>query len=216
MTNSRPSPAPASARRRGRPPGKRDAHERREQLLDAAIRIIGQHGLAAATTRAIAEQAGMTQAMLHYSFPGKQALLNAVLERVHASTRTALQAATQDVPNLDAALQALMREYWRHVCADRLLQKVQYELTLAALRPGGDAELARRQYQGYVAMLHSVLAECAPAETSQVSLQCLAGTAVALMDGLILQLLAGEDEDAVQARLQAGLSMLRHQWTEGH
>ncbi len=199
----------APVRRRGRPPGKRDGEARRERLLEAAIRLIGERGLAAATTRAIAEAAGMTQAMVHYSFPGKQALLDAVLERVHAATRQALQEATREAPDLDAALAALAEAYWRHVRADRALQKVQYELTLAALHPNGDAALARRQYQGYVAMLGEVLAEAAGTSRDDADLQCLAGTAVALMDGLILQLLAGEDEDAVKARLDTGLALLR-------
>ncbi|MHA7834070.1 MAG: TetR/AcrR family transcriptional regulator [Algiphilus sp.] len=196
-------------RRPGRPPGKRDAAARRERLMQAAIRLIGREGLAAASTRAIAEEAGLTQAMVHYSFPGKQALLDAVLERVHAATREALLAATREARTLDAALTALAEAYWQHVRDDRDLQKVQYELTLAALRRNGDATLARRQYQGYVAMLTGVLAESLDEGEDAAQLPCLAGTAVALMDGLILQLLAGEDEAAVRTRLNAGLAMLR-------
>lgn len=211
MTNSEEATAGAATRRPGRPPGKRDAQARRERLVQAAIRLIGSQGLAAASTRAIAEEAGMTQAMLHYSFPGKQALLDAVLERVHAATRDALQAATHGAPTLDAALEALAETYWQHVREDRELQKVQYELTLAALRRNGDAALARRQYQGYVAMLAEVLAASAGEGSDAAQLQCMAGTAVALMDGLILQLLAGEDEAAVRARLDTGLAMLRRQ-----
>lgn len=209
MNNLNDTAETAVTRGPGRPPGKRDAAARRERLIQAAIRLIGREGLAAASTRAIAEEAGLTQAMVHYSFPGKQALLDAVLERVHAATREALRAATHDAPTLDAALTALAEAYWRHVCDDRDLQKVQYELTLAALRRNGDATLARRQYQGYVAMLKEVLAETLGEGEDPAPLQCLAGTAVALMDGLILQLLAGEDEAAVRARLNAGLAMLR-------
>lgn len=151
----------------------------------------------------------MTQAMVHYSFPNKQALLDAVLDAVHARTGEALRAGIAGAAILDEALQGLARSYWNHVRADPALQKAQYELTLAALNHDSDGAMARRQYAGYVAMLAEALARVDGREADDPQLQRLAGTAVALMDGLILQLLAGEAEAAVKARLDTGLAMMR-------
>ena len=178
-------------------------------MVDAAIRVIGRHGVAAASTRAIASEAGVHAAMVHYLFPDKQRLLAAVLEAVHARSRQAIEAALPGAPTLSAALQRLAEAYWAHVRAEPELQRAQYELTLAALHGGAEEDLARRQYEGYVDMLARALRAADTHGRDEATLHTLAGTMVALMDGLILQLLATGDAHAVKARLDAGVTMLQ-------
>src|SRR5579871_1702965 len=67
------------AERRPRP-AIREENER--ALLDAAERAFAEHGFGGATTAAIARDAGMPKANLHYYFPTKEALYRAVVERV--------------------------------------------------------------------------------------------------------------------------------------
>jgi len=55
------------------------AKVRREQLIDAAVRVAARDGVAAATTRAIATEAGASLASVHYCFESKQELLQEVL-----------------------------------------------------------------------------------------------------------------------------------------
>lgn len=199
----------ASAERRGRPAGGGDAEARRTALVDAAIRVIGTRGVANASTRAIAAEAGVHVAMVHYLFPDKQALLSAVLEAVHARTRQTVEQACRGASSLSAALERLAEAYWGHVRAEPALQRAQYELTLAVLHGSAEADLARRQYDGYVAMLTRALRAAEAQPRDEATLNTLAGTMVALMDGLILQLLATGDAQAVKARLDAGLAMLQ-------
>ena len=59
----------------------RSVEERREQLADAALAVIRDGGIAAATTRAVTSQAGLPHGAFHYCFPSKSALFRAVLER---------------------------------------------------------------------------------------------------------------------------------------
>jgi len=179
------------------------------------MRIIGRAGLAAATTRTIAREAGLNQAMVHYSFPDKQALLDAVLNDVHARTRHALQSAVVGATTLEAAFTQLARAYWALVQADQTLQRVQYELTLASLNRAEADEIARRQYEGYVTMLAEALASASDRPIGSPELHRWAGVALALMDGLILQLLATQDHSAVQARLESGLAMMCRQLAAG-
>lgn len=200
--------------RRGRPPGGGNADARREALLAAAVRVIGRRGVKGASTRAIATEAGVHAAMVHYLFPDKQALLAAVLDRVHDRTRGVIERATQGAPSLDLALQRLAEAYWRHVQAEPELQRAQYELTLAALHGGGAADMAREQYEGYVAILADSLRVADRQGRSEEALRTLAGTMVALMDGLILQYLATADAGAVKTRLDAALAMLCAQTVE--
>lgn len=51
--------------------------ERREALIDAAFRVIGEQGLSRASTRAIVAEAGMSLASFHYAFESRDQLLEA-------------------------------------------------------------------------------------------------------------------------------------------
>jgi TetR/AcrR family transcriptional regulator len=56
------------------------ASDRRTQLLQIALKVFSQKGFNGATTKEIAAQAGITEAMIFRHFPNKQALYKAVLE----------------------------------------------------------------------------------------------------------------------------------------
>lgn len=81
-----PSP-PRRRRPRRRQPGRPAAHhatEVRESLLVAAGRLFAEHGASGVSLRRVAEAAGVTPAMVHYYFGGKDGLNDALLE--HALT----------------------------------------------------------------------------------------------------------------------------------
>jgi len=56
------------------------AAERRRALIEAAYRIIAEQGLKGLRTRTVAAQVGLTHATLHYYFPTKEALIQAVID----------------------------------------------------------------------------------------------------------------------------------------
>lgn len=110
---------PAAARKRtpGRPPG--DAVDLREHLLDAAIACFVRHGIASTSLRAIATEAGVTPALLHYYYGDKAQLQEAMIrERMlpaFAIVRDTVQRAGDDVAATVAAfvngLTAAMRQH---------------------------------------------------------------------------------------------------------
>ena len=53
----------------------------RERILEAAARVYAMHGFRGATTRLIANEAGVNEVTLFRSFGSKGALLEAVLEQ---------------------------------------------------------------------------------------------------------------------------------------
>ncbi len=53
----------------------RDALDPRRRILSATVELIGEAGWARVTTRKVAERAGVNNALLHYYFGSKQALL---------------------------------------------------------------------------------------------------------------------------------------------
>ncbi len=64
----------------------------RRKILDAAIMVFAGHGLAGATTRMLARQAGVNSALIYYYFENKQALfaeaIQTVLQRFFDSLRS--------------------------------------------------------------------------------------------------------------------------------
>lgn len=67
-----------AGRRAGRPSG--DDQDLRQRLLDTAIGQFARTGVAATSLRAIAMEAGVTPAMLHYYFGDKARLLQALID----------------------------------------------------------------------------------------------------------------------------------------
>jgi TetR/AcrR family transcriptional regulator len=62
----------------GRPSG--DAPQQRERLLDAAVQSFAHAGIKASSLRGIAEQAGVTPALVNYYFGNKTRLVEAMIE----------------------------------------------------------------------------------------------------------------------------------------
>ncbi len=54
--------------------------DRREQIIDAAMRVFSQKGFTRATNKDIAREAGITPGLIYYYFESKEALLKAIIE----------------------------------------------------------------------------------------------------------------------------------------
>ncbi len=53
---------------------------RREEVLEAALELIAEHGVAGASLRLLAKRLGMSQPSLYHYFPSKDALITAILD----------------------------------------------------------------------------------------------------------------------------------------
>ena len=54
--------------------------DRREQIIDAAMRVFAQKGFSKATNKDVAREAGITPGLIYYYFESKEALLTAIIE----------------------------------------------------------------------------------------------------------------------------------------
>ncbi|TPG58902.1 TetR/AcrR family transcriptional regulator [Ewingella americana] len=68
------------ARRPGRPSGVKKGVDKRELLLDAALTLFAQSGIAETPLSAVAKEAGVTTAMLHYYFNTREQLLDVLID----------------------------------------------------------------------------------------------------------------------------------------
>jgi AcrR family transcriptional regulator len=87
----------------------------RERILDMAQALFAEHGYAAASTRAIAQAAGVNLAQLHYHFGAKRELFKAAYrrgaEQVTEARRRALAAARAAHGESPIPLEALVRSF---------------------------------------------------------------------------------------------------------
>lgn len=58
----------------------RVVEDRREQIIDAAMRVFSQKGFIRATNKDIAREAGITAGLIYHYFENKQAVLEAIIE----------------------------------------------------------------------------------------------------------------------------------------
>ena len=77
MTAQKDQDAP---RRPGRPRGKKPDTANREQLMDIALMLFARDGAGRVSLNAIAKEAGVTPAMLHYYFSSREALVEKLIE----------------------------------------------------------------------------------------------------------------------------------------
>jgi AcrR family transcriptional regulator len=69
----------------------------RVRLLEAGLDEFGQHGFEAATTRRIAQRAGVNVALIPYYFEGKEGLYGAVVEHVVGHIESRVQPTLQEI-----------------------------------------------------------------------------------------------------------------------
>lgn len=171
------------------------AEERRTAIIEAAVRVLARDGLAETTTRKIAAEADVNQAMIGYYFGGKDELLYAVLQEMMRRTGEIASARTPPGLRFADALAAAVEAFWEHVEQAPELQVMQYELTLYALRQPESSWLAQRQYEGYCAIVAELICDVrdTTGETLAEAPDALARFIVGGLDGLILQFVANRD-----------------------
>jgi AcrR family transcriptional regulator len=173
--------------------------ERRELLVEAAIRVMVRDGVAKATTRSIVAEAGMALAAFHYSFRSKQELLENVIETITAHTLDLAVEVLGGQGDAEDKVRSALDTYWRHVLANPGEHRVTYELTQYALRHPGLATIARRQYEAYIAAASKLI------ESLDVSWKAptpvVARYLISVMDGLTLLWLNEGDDASCRAAL---------------
>ncbi|MFD8204943.1 TetR/AcrR family transcriptional regulator [Streptomyces sp. NPDC059695] len=184
---------------------RRSADERREQLVEAALRVMIRDGVAKTTTRAVVGEAGLPLGAFHYCFRSKEELLHSVIERITLRSvppATATRAGVDGLSTRDIIFRTL-HAYWDQVRERPAEHMVTYELTQYALRQPGLADVARRQYQHYLKVYSDHLETIARLAGFgwTVPLPALARYGLSVMDGLTLNWLIDRDDAQARAAL---------------
>ncbi|QAY58872.1 TetR/AcrR family transcriptional regulator [Microbacterium protaetiae] len=94
-------------------PRRVDPDQRRAQIVDAYLRIVARSGVAAATSRVLADEAGIAAGALWHYFGGFDEVVRAAFERVYRESDARIQAALEGRRGLDA-VRAMIREIVPH------------------------------------------------------------------------------------------------------
>ncbi|MFE5817601.1 TetR/AcrR family transcriptional regulator [Streptomyces sp. NPDC056479] len=154
--------------------------ERRQRIIDAAIRVVGEKGIAGLSHRTVAAEADVPLGSTTYHFKTLDDLLVAALRQANegfAKVIASRGALTDPHADLAAELAGWMGEW---LAGDRTGVELEYELYLAALR--------RPALRPVAAEWARDLADRLSHRTDPVTARAL----VALLDGICLQVLLTE------------------------
>lgn len=170
---------------------------RRAELLDACYAYVLEHGLTDLTLRPLAAATGTSPRVLLYLFGSKDDLVRELLARARHEQMTMMASA------LDArasGFEALVDRLWTFLTAPRQRPAVRltYEAFLLSLshNPGPWTGYAAESVRDWLGLLVD-----AQPDTPREEASVRATRALALMRGLLLDLLASDDHERVEAAM---------------
>jgi AcrR family transcriptional regulator len=174
--------------------------ERRLALVRAALRIIASQGVAAATTRAVTAEAGMSLASFHYAFRSRDELIAELIAYVVENESLAAFGTLRPGADLESTIRIGLLGYLDLVAADPDRELAMFELTQYALRTDELGEAAKAQYASYYAAAEAVVKAAADltGRTWSRPVGEIARIVVSLTDGLTLGWLVHRDYEATR------------------
>lgn len=172
------------------------ADERSRQILDAAGRVIVRDGIARATTRSVAAEAGAPLASLHYTFRNKEELLAGVYARWVELGGERIGELVPDGCGLQEGVRRLMSGMFDWYAAEPELGMAQFELFFWALRTPSAGDLGRRFYREFRTQCAKALERASGGAHDRKEIAELTSAVFCLFDGLLIKILAGDAKAA--------------------
>lgn len=170
----------------------------RARLLAATVEHVARHGLADLSLRALAEAIGTSHRMLIYHFGSKEGLLAEVVATVEAGQREILAglAASDEPPHV------AVRRFWRGLVdpAVREHERLFFEVVAQALQGRPGTERLRETLVG--PWVEVVAADGVRRGLPPDVARAQARLGMAVTRGLLLDLLATDDLDGVDAAME--------------
>ena len=187
-------------------PVRRTETRRRDELVQAAFRLIAARGFEGLRTRDVAESAGVNVATLHYYFPTKESLIRGVLDYAMARFRSTL------APDRSGEVQ--LRDHLRAVRKllrdEPELGAVMAELSLRSARDESIAAIVGETYEAWHVTMRGLLRRAAKDGRLRAEL-ATDGTAamiIAVITSMTLPQVAGSQRtDLALKQLEAWLGL---------
>jgi AcrR family transcriptional regulator len=177
--------------------------ERRQALVEAAMRVMEREGIAAATTRAICAEAGMPNGFFHYCFTSKQELMLEVAQQFRQRFTAMLSLADELQGDAYTVISTALTTLLADAVAHPDIHQLTYELPLYALRDEDLSGIAQRCYEDNEIVaaeflrMAAQIAGCTWTEPVDNLARFLAVT----VDGTVLQWLMLRDDDRAREHI---------------
>ncbi|HFK2110973.1 TetR/AcrR family transcriptional regulator [Pseudomonas aeruginosa] len=175
------------------------AEERRQDFIEATIKVIAEHGIANATTRRIAAAADSPLASLHYVFHTKEDLFYAVYESLINLPQQSLQqapAGATPAETVGEMLRQLVKWFIAH--PERAI--TQFELFFWNLR--NDPEMAAKIYTVSNEATRQAIQKATGDALDQAALTTVSQLLLNLFDGLLLAWIAHGNPERLEAETE--------------
>ncbi|EMI4893606.1 TPA: TetR/AcrR family transcriptional regulator [Pseudomonas aeruginosa] len=181
------------------------AEERRQDFIEATIKVIAEHGIANATTRRIAAAADSPLASLHYVFHTKEDLFYAVYESLINLPQRSLQAPANALPaeSVGEMLRQLVKWFIAH--PERAI--TQFELFFWSLR--NDPEMAAKIYTVSIEATQQAIQKATGDALDQAALTTVSRLLINLFDGLLLSWTAHGNLERLEAETETACQAVK-------
>jgi len=158
--------------------------KRRQELVLAAYREIAEHGFEGLRTREVAAEVGVNIATLHYYFPTKESLIQAVLEHAMGRFRTTL--APHGSPS--DQLRNYLRAVRKLLLEEPELGAVMAELALRSVRDRSTGRIMNAMYDTWHVTVRGLLRRAVKEGTlkAQMDSDAVAALIVATLTSMTL------------------------------
>lgn len=182
------------------------AELRRQDFVEATVKVIAEHGVANATTRRIAAAADCPLATLHYVFRTKDELFYAVYESLFTLPHQALEHVAAGSTAADSAAE-MLRHLITWFTAHPELAKAQTELFYWTLR--NNPEMASKIFAVASEAIERELERAIGSQLDPAFLQSTSRLLIQLVDGLIIAWAAHRDSARLKTETETACQALK-------
>jgi TetR/AcrR family transcriptional regulator, fatty acid metabolism regulator protein len=109
---------------------------RRDQVTEAALKVIGKSGMTGLTTAALAKEAGMSEANLYRHFANKQEIISETLKKIQDGLRGNVEAVMMSTSAPVQRLREIFRLHLRFVAGNEGIPRLVFSDEIHASEPG--------------------------------------------------------------------------------
>ncbi len=188
--------------------GPKTRQERKVHILEAAWNVVNRDGYEGATTRTIAEEAGVNIAMLNYYFGSKETLLIELLDYTARNALTMVREALNHTGTVAEVLTAGFASLWAAVYRHPAL--VPYNLVLRSSHDPEARRMSQELYRDYRNMIVEFMSRtlAQSGEEITVPLEDFAQFIVSSYNGIMLDFTITQDAAQSERQQQLLLQML--------
>lgn len=164
------------------------SEERKNQILDAAMSIFARVGFHTARMDDVAEEAGLSKGALYWYFKSKDAIINAILERLfHLALKDLLKLQANEEGSVREGLIAYTRQAVGYMDRLKMLMPMMYEFYALAARQKRMQVFIKEYYGQYVETMAKLIQRGIDrGEFKATDPQEAAITLIAIYEGLVL------------------------------